>query len=116
MFGKIYLGLTGKEAVDFLLKQGGGEVRAALFHPEIGYIDLVYGTTGESGYGLAHIQEKHPEIISRLHEFIIGAIVLQRLSDRTVLLFAPNVRAIISLTWFDEQKNWLVTAYEKIPD
>ncbi|MCX6780645.1 MAG: hypothetical protein NT003_00795, partial [Candidatus Magasanikbacteria bacterium] len=92
------------------------EIQGAFYHPEIGNIDLVFGVQGKSGFGLAHIVEKHPEIIINLHECVAKSKILQKLDDRIILLYEPNIKSIISLTWYDFEKKWLVTAYEKIPD
>lgn len=115
-FGTIYSGITGQAAVEFLLLNGSGEVKNAFYHPDIGGIDIVFGAAGLAGYGLAHIAEKHQEIIFRLQEYVEQSKVLQRLPDRTILLYEPSIKSIISLTWHDSDKNWLVTTYEKIPD
>ncbi len=115
-FGPIYSGIRGQDAVNFLLRVGRGEVHSALYHHEIGHIDLVFGTGGANGYGLAHILEKHPNIVSRLHELIQRSKILQKLDDRIIVLYEPNIKSIISLTWHESEKKWLVTAYEKIPD
>jgi hypothetical protein len=69
-FGTIYVGITGHAAIVFLLELQEGEVVQALKHSDVGHIDLVYGKTGINGYGLAHIQEKHPEMIRDLSTVI----------------------------------------------
>lgn len=106
-FGMIYSGISGQEAVVFLSRLKSGEVKNALYHAEIGYIDLVFG--------LAHIIEKHPEIVENLHTYVCKSEILQKSKDRIILLYDPNIKSIISLTWHNFDKNWLVTAYEKIP-
>lgn len=106
-FGMIYSGISRQEAVVFLSRLKSGEVKNALYHAEIGYIDLVFG--------LAHIIEKHPEIVENLHTYVCKSEILQKSKDRIILLYDPNIKSIISLTWHNFDKNWLVTAYEKIP-
>ena len=47
----------------------GGEAVAALHHPEVGDIDLIWGKegTGKSdGYGLAKLVKYHPEVVDDL--------------------------------------------------
>ncbi|OGH67771.1 MAG: hypothetical protein A3C15_02825 [Candidatus Magasanikbacteria bacterium RIFCSPHIGHO2_02_FULL_50_9b] len=113
-FGKIYSGITGQDAVNFLLCVKSGEIRNAFQHPALGFIDLVYGEMGKTGFGLAHILEKHPEIISNLHRFVINSKIVSQLPDRTILLYEPDIKSIISLTWHEVDKKWLVTTYQRI--
>lgn len=65
----------GQKAVDFIVKQKGGQVRGAFNRPEIGDIDVVWGkvTNAEKheGYGLAHIIDKHGMDAAR----VIGEVI-----------------------------------------
>jgi hypothetical protein len=110
-FGTIYVGITGHAAIVFLLELQEGEVVQALKHSDVGHIDLVYGKTGINGYGLAHIQEKHPEMIRDLSTVIENGSVIKKIDDR-MYLETPDGRAIIRLDWDGNKKSWVVTAYK----
>ena len=65
----------GQKAVDFIVKQKGGQVRGAFNRPEIGDIDVVWGKVTNAdkheGYGLAHIIDKHGMDAAR----VIGEVI-----------------------------------------
>ncbi|MBQ2979862.1 MAG: hypothetical protein IJE18_07120 [Bacteroidaceae bacterium] len=116
-FGPIYNQFRGKaqEAIAFLSQKQDGEAIAALNHPEIGDIDLVWGNAGtgkSDGYGLAKLVKYHPEVLNNLQEIINDMHVTQRSMNR-VQLESDTHQAAVRLTWNDEKKNWLLTAFEK---
>lgn len=99
-----------QEAIDHLLDVKQGSVPEAMYKEGIGDIDFVYGKIGKEGYGLAHIQEKHPAILPHLVELIETGVISSPAKDRkNILLFEG--RAAIRLDWNGEKKIWLVTAY-----
>ena len=65
----------GKKAVTRALTHKQ-DVRDAMFRPESGPIDFIWGTPGEKareragGYGISHAFAKHPEDIAKLPEII----------------------------------------------
>lgn len=70
----------GNKSLDMALRRKA-DVRAAMMHNELGKIDFVWGRPGHNapdargithtdGYGISHIQAKHPELLSRLPEII----------------------------------------------
>lgn len=105
-------------AIAALRKAGSGEAPGALHHPELGDIDLVWGKAGDpakdfdGGYGLAHIEAKHPGIADQLPEIIADAKVSEKLPDRA-RLETPDHMAVVRMTWDNQVKQWLVTAFEK---
>ena len=116
-FGNIYTQFKGKakEAIQFLLEKKEGEAVAALHHPEIGDIDLVWGKegTGKSdGFGLAKLAKYHPEVLDNLQEILDEMKVTQR-SENRVQLESDTHQAAVRLTWDNVSKNWLLTAFEK---
>ena len=116
-FGPIYTQFKGKarEAIAFLLEKKDGEAIAALHHKDIGDIDLVWGKegTGKSdGYGLAKLAKYHPEVLDNLQELLDEMVVTNR-SENRVQLESETHQASVRLTWDNEKKNWLLTAFEK---
>lgn len=105
-------------AIAKLTELQAGEAVAALHHPEVGDIDLVWGKEGDArnshkgGYGLAKIVSKHPEVLPRLQELVERARIKER--DATWVTLEDDAgKAIIRLDWNGEEKHWLVSAYEK---
>ncbi|MBQ7156515.1 MAG: hypothetical protein IJR86_01795 [Bacteroidaceae bacterium] len=116
-FGNIYDQFIGKakEAIDFLQKKKSGEAIGALHHKDIGDIDLVWGEegTGKSdGYGLAKLVKYHPDVLDNLQEILDDMHVTTR-SENRVNLESDTHQAAVRLTWDNQKKTWLLTAFEK---
>ena len=116
-FGDIYDQFRGKakEAIEFLRNKKSGEAVAALHHKDIGDIDLVWGEEGTGkgdGYGLAKLIKYHHEVLDKLQEILDDMHVVQR-SENRVHLESDTHQASVRLTWDNEKKNWLLTAFEK---
>lgn len=116
-FGPIYNQFVGKpqEAIEFLINKKGGEAIGALSHPEIGAIDLVWGYegTGDSdGYGLSKLLKFHPEVLNNL-QGILNEMHITYKSDNRIRLESEWYQAGVRLTWNNESKTWLLTAFEK---
>jgi hypothetical protein len=116
-FGPISTDFKGDAAgaIEHLKAQQDGEATGALYHPEIGDIDLVWGKEGSSrsdGYGLAKLVKYHPEVVDDLQNILSSMIVKTR-SDNRVNLESADHRAGVRLTWDGEAKKWLMTAFEK---
>lgn len=105
-----------KGAIDHLIKVKNGQVRGALYHDEIGEIDIVWGKVIDpkehTGYGLAHIIDKHGEDIARrLDDIIMGGKVIEKKGNRVVLKNDDDL-GIVSLEWNKKDKKWVISAYE----
>ncbi|MBP5479403.1 MAG: hypothetical protein J6Y15_08595, partial [Bacteroidaceae bacterium] len=116
-FGEIYDQFKGKakEAIAFLMKKKGGEALGALHHKDIGDIDLVWGKEGTAksdGYGLSKIVKYHPEVLNNLQEILDDMEVNSR-SDNRINLESEKYQASVRLTWDDQKKTWLLTAFKK---
>ena len=116
-FGRIFRQFAGKakEAVRALIENKGGEAIGALSHPEIGAIDLVWGEegTGKSdGFGLSKLLKYHPEVVENLQEILDDMVVVSRTENR-VQLESERYKATVRLTWDEQRKTWLLTAFEK---
>jgi len=106
------------EAISFLLKQKEGEAKNALYHKDIGYIDIVYGKEGTAksdGYGLAKIAKFHPEVLDNLQEIISSMMIVGKTKNR-IQLESKKHKASIRLDWNGKSKKWLLTAFEKESD
>lgn len=116
-FGPIYDQFRGnaKDAIALLLQRKDGEAVGALSHPEVGEIDLVWGREGTSksdGYGLSKLAKYHPEVLGNLQEILNDMKVASRTENR-VQLESDTHKASVRLTWNEQKKNWLLTAFEK---
>jgi hypothetical protein len=95
-----------------------GEIPGALYHPDLGPIDVKWGEAGDpdrafkGGYGLAHIAAKHPEVMDALPEILGRMDVIEQTPERAVLA-SPDHRAVVALTWHDKEQQWLLSAYER---
>jgi hypothetical protein len=103
-----------------------GEAVGALYHPEVGDIDLIWGKAGtpakdfRDGYGLAHIlarPDRRP-IVSHLQELLLGMKPQKSHSvDEIRLSDGGHHIAIVSLVWQPKgqkqrtDKTWLLTAF-----
>lgn len=117
-FGPILTDYKGdaQGAIAKLTELQTGEAVAALSHPEIGDIDLVWGSegTGQSdGYGLAKLVKYHPEVLGDLQGFIDSLKKDEAGSGKNrVRLRSDNGFASVRLEWDGQAKHWLMTAFE----
>lgn len=117
LFGPIYhkYERKGQLAVAYLLRKREGEVLNALYHPEIGWIDLVWGFEGTGngdGFGLSKIAKYHPSVVHKLAETLESMAVVKRTENRIKLESAKYI-VVISNLYFENKKTWLLTAFEK---
>ncbi|KQX19332.1 MULTISPECIES: hypothetical protein [unclassified Sphingomonas] len=96
-------------AVDRLSHDRAGEVPGALFHPDVGDIDVIWGNAKG---GLAHILAKHPEVVDNLPDLIAGMEVTRSSANRVQLESADHL-AKVRLDYDGESKSWLLTAFRK---
>lgn len=102
-------------AIAKLREAQGGEAVAALHHPAVGDIDLIWGKPDHGrvqGSGLAKIEAKHPEVVEHLQDFLDGMEVENRSDNRVRLSGGPR-RAVVRLEFDGKRKTWLLTAYEE---
>ncbi|AGX87657.1 hypothetical protein [Candidatus Symbiobacter mobilis] len=103
-------------AIEALTALQDGEAVAALYHPEVGDIDLVWGRAGTSrsdGSGLSKLLKWHPEVLNDLQGFISSLTIRQRDKKVVQLWDGRSRRAAVKLTYDEKQKHWLLTAFEK---
>lgn len=116
-FGPVFSDASGswEDAVRRLVRAQDGEVPGALSHPEIGPIDVVWGTAGKSysdGVGLAKIVAHHADVIDELPGIISSLPVTSR-SDNRIILQDDQSKSVVRLDYDGKQKTWLLTAYTK---
>ena len=108
----------GQKAVDFIVKQQGGQVRGAFNRPEIGDIDVVWGkvTNAEKheGYGLAHIIDKHGiEAVKKIGEIVkAGQLVTDEANNR-ISIEQNGYHLGLRQQWNGKKKIWIVTNLKK---
>ena len=119
-FGPIIYQFVGKpnDAINYLLKAKTGEAAGALYHREIGFIALVYGSEKA---GLMKIAIKHPEILHRLQEAIdLMSIIKEKSGENRIRLESETHMAVVSRDYYGQRRSpWLLTAFEKknsVPD
>ena len=104
-------------AIKALTELQDGEAVAALQHPEVGDIDLVWGEAGtgnKDGYGLSKLVKFHSEVVGDLQGFLSRLSVDPKRSGKNRIRLADESgEASVSLDWKGDSKVWLLTAYEK---
>jgi hypothetical protein len=119
-FGQIFREFyhDAQGAIAKLTEMQTGEAVAALHHPDVGDIDLVWGKEGtgaSDGYGLSKLIKFHPEVISDLQGVISSlSKVSETSSNKRIQLESKDHKAAVRLEWNGEQKAWLLTAFEKV--
>lgn len=101
----------GKGAIEKLLQEKQGQVQGAFYKEGLGDIDLVWG---DSKMGLAHILEKHPEVIEKIPEIINDGKILNKGETRKFIK-DDKYNIVISENFRGKDKRWLLTAYEDYP-
>lgn len=104
----------GQIAVNFLYRKKEGQVKDAIFHKKIGWIDIVWGKTGTAqsdGFGLSKIAKYHPEVMPKLAN-IVGKLPIISVSKNRFKLGDGKYTASIRRTFDGVGKNWLLTAFK----
>ena len=99
----------GQEAVDFIVKNKGGQVRGAFHRKEIGDIDVVWGEVTDKekhkGYGLAHIIDKHGmEAVSKIGEVVKDGKVFRDHKNR-LCISKDKFELALREEWFGKKKH-----------
>ena len=116
VFRQFYHDAAG--AVAMLKAMKTGEAVAALYHPAVGDIDMVWGKSGKRGYGLAHILDYsgRAPIVGNLQPLLLGMRRAPHHSEDEVKLSDGRHVALVSLVWQPrgqsrQSKTWLLTAF-----
>ena len=120
-FGVEYTGVKGRVAVEKLLQEEQGHVKAAFYRKEVGDIDLVWGD--ENG-GLAHVIKRRDEMKEKGVGAISGLEMAKKIPDivekgefdidslgRPGFIY-DGCRASIRFAYDGEKLNWIVSAME----
>lgn len=118
-FGPIHYALANPkrwgEAAAKLAKDETGEIPGAVRHPEVGNIDVIYGT---DDVGLKHIAAKHPEVVDDLPATIERMPVVERPDEAgngRFVLDDGTHRAVIAPDFDGTTKRWVVASYDEKP-
>ena len=108
----------GQQAVDFLIRQKSGCVNGAFYRKDVGSIDIVYGEVHDpvthTGYGLAHIIDKHGmNDVKKLGEAIEKG-KLRSGNDGKLLIEHQDYRAVLSSEWKGKERKLVITGFTKI--
>ena len=108
----------GQSAIDFLVRNKGGQVKGAFHREEIGDIDVVWGeiTNAEKheGYGLSHIIDKHGEgITSKLGDVIENGSFSTNSSNGRASITKDGFKVAIRRSYNGNKKTWIVTGFKE---
>lgn len=95
---------------------GDGEIKSAFNKVGIGRIDIVFGKSGEKGFGLAHIEDIHPGFSKQLPRVIEKGNVFTQAKDRKIIVVPHedgDEIVSVKLDWDGKEKNWILTGYKK---
>ena len=126
-FGPVFSDVSNNvpAALAKLRAEKTGAVPNLYHHKAIGPIGLAYGVPGnpkrkyKNGYGLSHIEAKHPGVLEKLQSILDGLTEVKWIksedgtkNDR-VVLSDPGHRVLVALRWMgkDDTGSWLITAY-----
>lgn len=122
-FGKEHKGVKGMAAVEKLLQEQNGHVKAAFYRKEVGDIDLPWG---DDGGGLAHVIKRRDEYKVKGKGAIAGLEMAKKIPDivekgefdidalgRPGFIY-DGCRVAIRPNYDGENLTWLVSAMEII--
>ena len=112
-----YLQFKGKwrQAIKFLIEQKKGIAVAALKHPALGDVDIVWGKAGDSrqhGYGLAKIVEYHPEVLENIQPILSKMTNMRYKGAKGYDLKFQNYKATVREVYNGKERRWLMTMFE----
>ena len=121
---------SGSKGVAELRKRKSGWIPNAWVRDDIGGIALPYGKTDaevkaenkgrKTGYGLAHIDEGHPDLDWDLADDAIrNGKITDKSGNRIILEHTSNDqkhRVVVQIDFDQISQNWLVTVYKKVAE
>lgn len=127
-FGPVFTGFERKpaKAIVKLLKEKTGCCPGVFYHKEVGPIGLAYGKTiagdpqDRGGYGLAHMEKKHPNVWKTLQKDleegeVLGGSEAVKYLERVRVVNGSHVISL-STTWGRDRGSgtWLVTGFDTL--
>lgn len=114
-FGPAFPEFTGNPIAAFakLEETKTGQVPAALNHPTVGAVDVIWGQEGKSknyGFGLSKILKYHPEARPIL-ENLFDAFDVKSENENTIQLELGDYSAVLRKNWKGQEKRWLLTSF-----
>jgi hypothetical protein len=114
-FGPTFLEFQGNPIGAFLKLEEtkSGQVPAALNHPTVGAVDVIWGQEGKnkaSGFGLSKILKHHPEARPIL-ENLFDAFDVKSENENTIQLELGDYTAVLRKNYKGEEKRWLLTSF-----
>lgn len=116
LLGKEYTGYKGQAAIDKLLEEKQGHIKAAFHRDDIGDIDLIWGN---EDLGLQHIVKRRNEQGINTDEFLRGLAdtiengQFKKYTKRNdIEIKLKRQIAVIALTYHKNRLTYLLTAYK----
>ncbi|MEN9855962.1 MAG: hypothetical protein RLZZ157_1088 [Pseudomonadota bacterium] len=117
--GPEIVGLSGNWSVaqKILTSLRDGDAVGVFQNTDTGhFIDFHWGWTTpnpkDKGQGLAKLLQWHPEVVAELDQIVARSVVVgEQTPDRYVLSDGAHL-LIVSQRYFDQEKRWLVTAFD----
>lgn len=122
-FGKNFSEYAGKwqKAIEKVIAEQQWQVVGAFKKKWVGYIDVVWGkvidANKHTGYGMAHIRNKHPDITPKIIAGIIKKWkVVENSGVKTIVYATKKAKYRVWLSqWWKWDNHWIVTSYKKNP-
>lgn len=96
------------DARDRLMADQAGEVPGALWHRDVGPIDVLWGNDKS---GLAKIVGKHAEVLEEL-PLLLDSMGVKSRSPNRIVLQSLDHKAVVSLDRYGDDQRWLLSAYQ----
>ncbi|MBQ3671599.1 MAG: hypothetical protein II921_09025 [Treponema sp.] len=107
-----------QDAIYHLLEERKGQVKGAFFRYDIGEIDVVWGEVLDSkkhtGYGLAHIIDKHgKEAVDKIGFIIKNGTLRKGSAKNRVKIVSSKKELILATAWNGAKRNIIITSFDK---
>lgn len=108
---------TGQAAVNHLLETKSGQVRGAFFRYDTGPIDIVWGKVTDpikhTGYGIAHILDKHGKAAVDAIETVIKNGSLKKASNGKQKIINGKWVLILSTEFWGKERHVVISCFDK---
>ena len=108
---------TGQSAVNHLMEAKSGQVKGAFTRRDIGDIDICWGKVKDpkkhTGYGIAHILDKHGQKAVDMLGEIIERGTVKNASNNNIKIIYKKYNVILSRDWYGEDRRILISGFDK---